>query len=79
MAGEYHYRASQVVPILVEVVKIDAHYYVFQGEPFTAGVLLGVITWENNAASTYQEQRIVHDKTGTDIYYGVETVYKINE
>ncbi|MBA6232691.1 MULTISPECIES: hypothetical protein [unclassified Colwellia] len=78
MAGEYHYRVSQVVPILVEGVTSDAHYYVFQGEPFTAGVLLGVITWKNNVTSTCQEQRIVYDKTGADIYCGVEAVYKIN-
>jgi hypothetical protein len=50
----------------------------FREEPFTAAVLLGVLIRENNVASTYQEQRIVHDKADTDIYYGVEAVYKIN-
>ncbi|MBA6264058.1 hypothetical protein [Colwellia sp. Bg11-12] len=66
------------MPILIAGVTIDAHYYIFHGESFTAAVLLGVLIWENNATGTYQEQRIVHDKAGTDIYYGVEAVYKIN-
>jgi hypothetical protein len=42
------------MPILVEGVTIDANYYIFQGDSFTAAVLLGVLIWGNNVTSTYQ-------------------------
>jgi hypothetical protein len=41
--SKYYQSVSQVMPVLVEGVTINADYYIFHREPFTAAVFLDVL------------------------------------
>ncbi len=78
-AGDYHQSVSQVAPVLVQGVGLDGRYHFLQGKQYNASVLFGVLAWDSNVTSTYEDQRIEHDDDGIDVYYGIEGTYKIDE
>lgn len=78
-SSEYHQSVAQVVPVLVKGIGINSHYHFLQREQYNASVLVGLLFWNSDVISAYEDQRIDHDNDGIDMYYGIEGTYKINE
>jgi hypothetical protein len=79
IASEYHQSVAKIVPVLVKGVGFHSHYHFLQSEQYNASVLFGLLTWDSDVVSAYENQRIVHDNDGIDMYYGIEGTYKIDE
>jgi hypothetical protein len=78
-ADEYHQSVAKVAPMLVEGVALDVRYHFLQKKQYNASVVFGVLTWNSYITSTYEGQSIKYEQDGTDMFYGIEGTYKIDE
>lgn len=79
IASEYHQSVAKIVPVLVKGIGLNGHYYFLQSEQYNASVLFGLLTWDSDVVSAYEDQKIDHDNDGIDMYYGIEGTYKVDE
>ena len=79
IASEYHQSVAKIVPVLVKGIGLNGHYYFLQSEQYNASVLFGLLTWDSDVVSAYEDQHIDHDNDGIDMYYGIEGTYKVDE
>jgi hypothetical protein len=79
IVSEYHQSVAKIVPVLVKGVGLNGHYYFLQSEQYNVSVLFGVLIWDSDVVSAYENQHIDHHNDGIDMYYGIEGTYKIDE